>query len=211
MPPSQDSTSVFGLFVKSVLTVLVGYALGAAYLVSLPVEEVAVIPKDEDFKPGVMYFIKGQTSGSAWTAKRGKLLAPGEEVFLREADVNHWARSLKTPELDEEALASLVSSVPVFNIQDNRVEATSKSTLMALGFKTEVLVHAEGRFAAGASPVFIPRDLSIGSWRLPVGLKDVVWKRLCALYPLDDTSRELWSNVAGASVEDDQLHLTTKS
>jgi len=192
------------------MAIAVGYALGAAYLISLPVEEVTAIPKDEDFEPGVKYIIKGNSSGSSWTSKRSQLLVPDSEVLLREADVNHWARGFKTPEVEEDAIAALVSSRPVFNIQDGRIEGTSKSTLTALGLKTEVLVHVEGRFTEGASPVFVPRELSIGSWELPMGLKDVVWKRLCALYPLDDTSQELWSNVAGASVEGEELRLVTK-
>jgi|GEM_PF-2539199 len=192
------------------LAALAGYAMGAAYLVTLPVEEVVTMPKKEEIKPGTVYLIKGQTFNSAWPSKQSRLAEAGQEVLLKEADVNYWARGLKTPKMDEDAIASIVTGSPVFNIEKGHLYATSKSKIKALQYKGEVLVHIEGAFAAGEPPKFLPKELMIGSWRLPFGLRDLIWSRISRLYTVDDASKALWENVTKASVEGDQLKIATK-
>jgi hypothetical protein len=89
--------TIYEVTLGLLLSLLLGAALAIAFLIFKPAEVVAEQPKEDDIKPGTVYYVAGTVdAGKAkqWMRKRQLLLdgAPGEIAFT-EDDLNVWFMS----------------------------------------------------------------------------------------------------------------------
>jgi hypothetical protein len=155
------------------LSLLLGMALAAAYLVTKPVETVREMPKEPI--PGQIYLVEGSkdgTKGRQWKAKQLQLIA-GTSVNLTEDELNTAVAVLNAPKAkpagakEEETAAEaekLALGALNFRIRGGEMQVAVPVTLNVLGLGTTVMVHARVDLRRTATSLFShPR----GCWSGP--------------------------------------------
>lgn len=201
------------------LSLLLGVALAAAYLVTKPVETVREMPKEPI--PGQIYLVEGSkdgTKGRQWKAKQLQLIA-GTSVNLTEDELNTAVAVLNAPKAkpagakEEETAAEaekLALGALNFRIRGGEMQVAVPVTLNVLGLGTTVMVHATGGFEKdGDQFVFTPSRLLVGSCqvqRLPA-VSAFILGKVRAAQALPAELDAAWRSLANVTIDGAQLQL----
>jgi hypothetical protein len=170
--------SVFEVLFGAVLSVVLGAAIAAVYLLFKPVETVRALPKEPD--PTMVYFVEGNRDvmkARAWVRKRQQLAesVPGEVVFTEE-ELNAWAGEIGKPDPKDVAAGGaqqpqvgndFVMFKPKalnFRIADGALQAAVPGTVEFSGIPIPFVAQARGKFALrDGAWLFVPEELHLGS------------------------------------------------
>lgn len=218
------------------LALLLGMSLAAASLITDPVRELTVAPREGQIETGKVYFLKGRDSGRSpvWTsaleAVRG---GAAGVVSVDETELNLWARTRLAPPPatrpagEEEAppaprfLVRRVERLPTpnFRLEGNRLNiGVSLPSPFSIGGDGTVIYQVQGSFAQtddeqkGSPPFGILRS-NFG--QLPVGFLSPVaetWllAQVLSLYAESEAFRELealWPRLELAEIVEGRLNL----
>ncbi len=220
----------FEISLGVVLSIVLGVALAAVYLVLKPVEVVKELPKEPVI--GAVYFVQGAIDSNKsrqWMRKRQMLSEGGTaDIIFSEEELNAWIASVvpqaaskaksKTATPDPAAVTKpepagpfLLLDRPNFRIRDNVLQLGLPATLNAFGVSLPLVLQTRGHFAQGANGyVFVADELYVGSLptqRVP-GLKDLIVQRMLVSVEIPDDLRTAWSKLSLVAVEGDGLHLS---
>jgi hypothetical protein len=175
----------------AVLSAVLGVLLGAALLVFKPAETVKELPKQEDRKRGVVYYVEGATGGNARQADaKRKAFVAGQTVTVTEAELNALASAAAGPatppppakapdkkgdkkgaekgKADDSAAPAaegfITPGTPNFRIRDGVVQIGAPVTVSVFGMGQKVTMQARGGFKKdGDVFVYDPSELYLGS------------------------------------------------
>jgi hypothetical protein len=222
--------SLFEVTLGAVLSILLGAALAALFLILKPVVVAPELPKEEERVAGAVYFLQGRTDatrGKQWQAKRQRLAegTPGEVAFTEE-ELNAWLAAdapkpatapkkaapapkpgAKAPE--PEVPEELVTAEPLnVRIRDGVFQVGLPASLNVVVTSLPVVVQARGGFEkSGESWSFRPSELYVGSLplhRIP-GVSEFAVRKFMRSGPFPE---DTWKSVADLKVEDKQLKIT---
>ncbi len=196
----------------AVLSLILGVALGAAYLVLKPVETVRELPKEP--VADMVYFISGSRDASRARQAEAKQAAflRGGSVVLSEDELN----VLVAPGAEAKPAApaggsTLTPGVPNFRIRDSVMQVAGPVRLSVLGLEDEIVVQARGVFEKRNDVfVFSPTEIYVGSCpvqRLP-GVQGLLFGRVLAAVVAPAELVAAWRRVSDAAVEGSTLRLT---
>ncbi len=197
------------------LSVLLGGALAAAYLITKPVQTVRELPKEP--VPGVVYHFEGSRDSSRGRTWQNKLqqLAVGRPITLIEDELNAAAAALQPPAAKkgaEEGKKPMFSAgLANFRIREGEMQVAVPLTLNSFDLGLSTLVQAQGVFERdGEAYVFAPSSLRIGSCqveRLPF-VASFVRNRIREAFVAPDAVEAAWGRLSAVRLEGSQLHLT---
>jgi hypothetical protein len=198
---------ILGIF----LSVLIGAALAALWMINKPVDIVRELPKEP--VAGKVYYVEGSnisTKGRQWLRKR-QLFVEGTSVTLIEDELNAAVASLApTGDKKPEAAGMVQPGSLNFRIADGRLQIGTPVQVNVAGFQSKVQVSVSGDFERdGDKFVFVPRKFYVGSCpieRLPV-LPGMMLDRLFASIVLPDDLSGAWGRLAAVTIEGPQLQL----
>jgi hypothetical protein len=220
----QKGPSSTEVALGAVLSVILGVAVGAAYMVSRPVSKVTSIPKDAP--ASAIYYIEGsRDSGrsSSVEAKR-KAFVGGESITVAEGELNALIGSVSAPEAPKPSgkpgdkgpppppASQKALDVGTLNarIRGGKIQFGDTVTLNLFGASFSVIVQASGTFARhGSSFEFDPETFYVGGCpmqRIPI-VKDIAMKKLLFAQAVPDDLSAAWSKLADVSIEGSALHL----
>lgn len=196
------------------LSLGLGVALAAVYLLMKPVQTVRELPKEEDRPAGQVYYVEGSkdgTKGRTWMRKR-QLLLEGQtaEIPLVEDELNAWVAEGAKPAA--EGPPALIAPASVnFRIRGGDFQVGVPSTVNLVGYSQPVIFQIRGGFERdGDRFVFEPREFYAGSLavgRLPF-LQGFILNRLVAAKPPPEDVVGAWSRLSNVVVEGDTLRLS---
>lgn len=196
------------------LSVVLGIALAAAFLIFKPVSIVKELPKEP--APGTIYFIEGSRNSSVArqaTAKQQAFLQGGS-VALTEAELNSLlGASPARPAAGEAAGESgLAPEALNFRIRDGVLQVGVPVRMRMMGLEQRIVVQARGGFEKrGEVFVFEPDEFYLGSCplqRLPV-IEGVLMKRIVAAANVPEDVAAAWRNLTDATIDGSTLQLTS--
>jgi hypothetical protein len=206
----------------AILGFLLGLVLACVYLVFKPVQTVKEMPKAEDQKTGVVYYIPGNTGNARdWSAKQQTLIRGGQ-VILTEGELNTWATaSLNKAPAPAGGKAGgapaadsgfLNASGVNFRVADSKLHVNAKVTLNYFGMKTDVQMQSKGDLAkSGNMYVYAPEEVYLGSCPLhklpPAG--SMLVNALVGAQKVPDDVRAAWAKVSEADVDGAVVKVTT--
>jgi len=199
------------------LSLLLGGALAAVYLVTKPVQTVRELPKEP--VPGVVYHFEGSrdsTKGRFWKAKQQQLMA-GRSITLTEDELNTAAAGLKSPppkkgaDEAEPKKEMLSAGPPNFRISEGVLQVAMPVTNNTYDLGLSALVQAQGTFVkSGDRHVFVPAALLVGSCRvekLPF-IADFVLGKIHAALDVPAELATVWGTLSEVKIDGAQLQLT---
>ena len=189
---------------------LVGCAIGASYLITLPVKEVSELPDTID--PQVRYVLKGRTAGGdSWKFKASELQGGKEEVTFLETELNRWANSFSTNFPEEKPGFYIEPKKPLFRLEGETLLVSARAESALGAWQKTLTLSLEGDFIPGGDSLQIdPKKLYLGSLRIPSPVKEFVWKEISSSYVVDDELQSLWYSIESAAISESQLILTAK-
>lgn len=229
--------SWFEVIFGALLSIVLGIALAAVYLVAKPVAVVKELPAAEAQTKGTIYLLEGShdaTKGRQWKAKHQQFMA-GHSVMLSEDELNAAMVALTSPAPTKPAPgkkgevakkpepakkegpttadamhADVGAGVPNFRIRNGEMQIAVPVAVNALSLNLSVMVQARGGFAKqGEHFVFTPSTLLIGS--LPVDripvLAGLVMEKFYAGQPFPTDIVTVWGKLRQVSVDGAQLKL----
>lgn len=214
-----------------VLSLILGVALGAVLLMIRPATVVKEMPKPEDQKAGVVYYVEGtRESGKARQApaKRAAFVK-GQTVTVDENELNSLVpppakppappAPPKAPVKGSQSAPAAPAAPPGsaaamglanFRIHDGQVQMAVPVTLDAIGLDQRVTVLGQGTFAKeGDKFVFVPAGLYVGSCPvhlIPI-LSNYVRDHLLVPQPVPEDIAAAWGKLANVTVEGNELTL----
>jgi hypothetical protein len=217
--------STFEVVLGAILGFILGIFLACVYLVFKPVQTVKEMPKPEERKTGVVYYLPGNTSGGSardWAAKQQTFIRGGQ-VILTEAELNTWAtaslnKAPATPPGGKAGAAPadqggmLTASGVNFRVADSKLHVNAKVTLNYFGVKKDVQMQSKGDLArSGNTFVYAPEEVYLGSCPLhklpPSG--SMLVSALFKAQRVPDDVRAAWAKVAEADVDGALVKVTT--
>lgn len=203
---------VFGAF----LSLILGGALAAVYLITKPVETTRELPKEP--VPRLVYHLEGSkesSKGRFWKVKQDQLLA-SRSITLIEDELNTAVAGLKTPPKKgaEEAQLkpeSLSAGAPNFRIREGVLQVALPVTLNTYNLGLSALVQAKGTFQkSGDRHVFVPDILLVGSCRvekIPY-IAGLVLGKIHSALNVPDELATAWGTLSEVKIDGAQLQLT---
>ncbi len=196
----------------AILSLLLGVALAAVFLVLKPVETVREMPKEPN--PDVVYFLEGtrDSNRSRQATAKQRTFVEGGTVVLNEDELNVLASPATPPKkADVDPEQMLTAGSPNFRIREGVMQIGVPVRVSVAGIDRRVIVQARGGFEKrGDVFVFSPDELYVGSCplqRLPV-VSGLVMKTFLAGANVPEELAAAWRNVAEVKVEDSSLQLT---
>jgi hypothetical protein len=215
--------SWFEVGLGALLSVVLGVALGVAYLVFKPVPDVKEIPKDAP--SGTIYYIAGSRdfsrSSEGDAARRS--FAAGESVSVDEGELNmllsHFGKAVapaasqsakpgdKAPAADEK----MIDVGPLnARLHDGKIQFADRVSFNVFGITGSAIVQARGYIEKGGSVyMFEPETLSVGGCpleRFPI-VRGWVMRKLLFPNPLPEDVAAAWPKLVGVSIEGSTLKL----
>lgn len=202
----------------AILSLLLGGALAAVYLITKPVQTVRELPREP--VPGVVYYLEGSRDSSVrgrnWQSKQQQLLA-GRPIALIEDELNTAIAGLRSappkkgaeePEAKKEMLSA---GTPNLRIHDGVLQVAVPVSLNTFDLGLSALVQARGTFEkSGDRHVFVPAALLVGSCRvekLPF-IADLVLGKIHAALNVPEDLATAWGKLAEVKIDGAQLQLT---
>ena len=216
---AQKGPSWFEVGLGAALSVVLGIVLGAAYLVTKPVQTVKEIPKDAP--SGVTYYIEGvrDFNKSVVIEEKRKSLAAGEAIAVDEGELNAFVGSLAKPSSSAKpgdkgapsADAKLMETGTLnIRIRGGRIQFAVPVSYNVLSVTGTVIIQASGEFVrSGSTFEFVPDTFSAGSCplvRLPI-LKEYVLRRFLFAMPVPEDIASAWSKLSDVTIEGPTLRL----
>ena len=217
---SQKGPSNVEIALAALLSVILGVALGAAYLVTRPVLKVKEVPKDP--ASGTTYYIEGvrDSDKASDTAAKRKAFSGGESVDVAEGELNVFLGSLDKPDgappakPNNKAPAADAKMVDVSSLNgrlhEGKIQLSDTVTFNAMGVSDTVIVQATGVFEKhGPTYEFVPDVFYIGGCpvqRLPV-IRDWLLHKLLFSQPVPQDVADAWLKLSGVTIEGSTLRL----
>jgi hypothetical protein len=218
----QKGPSWFEVGLGAFLSILLGLALGAAYLVSKPVAKVAAIPKDAP--AGAVYYLEGETefNKSADVAALRKSFVDGESVSVTEGELNALIGDLFPSATPAAPDASKPADKPPADqklitpgllnarIRDGKVQFANPIGYNILGITGTIVVQASGTFSRhGSTFAFDPEVFYVGGCPMQrlLFLRGWVQGKLLFAQQVPDDLAAAWSKLADVSVDGSTLRL----
>ncbi len=206
----------------AILSVALGVVLGAAYMVTKPVNKVSSIPKDAP--SGAVYYIEGSKDMSREYMEKRKSFVDGESIDVQEGELNAALGSLPKPSTPAPAPSKPGDKAPPpaadakmidatgFNvrIRDSKIQFGDSVTISVYGVSATVIVQATGTFEKGNSGFeFVPDSIYVGGCPVQTLLFVRSWilKKLLFTQPVPDDVAAAWSKLVGVSIEGPKLRL----
>ncbi|HYD85633.1 MAG TPA: hypothetical protein VEA63_16310 [Opitutus sp.] len=200
----------------ALLSLLLGVALAAAFLVFKPVTIARELPAEP--KEGVVYYLEGSRN-----AAKARLGAGKEQVFLQggtielsEDELNAWAgenapaATQPAPSGNASGGPAVASSAPNFRIRDGVLQIAVPVDIKVLGLNQRVILQARGGFEKdGETWMFEPSELLVGSCplqRVPF-VQGLVMKRVVAAVNMPDEVLTAWRGLSNVVVDGSTLRL----
>jgi hypothetical protein len=202
------------------LSVVLGVALGAAYLVFKPVIKAKDIPKDAP--SGAVYYLEGARdfTKSADADAARKTFADGGSVSVDEGELNMLlGESGKT---DSDASKAPAKGAPAPNdkmldmsslncrIRDGKIQFADTVSFNVFGITGSVIVQSTGEFdKEGSEFEFVPDTLDVGGCplhRFPF-IRGIILKKLLFAQPVPDDIAAAWSKLINVTIDGSTLHL----
>jgi hypothetical protein len=212
--------SWFEVGLGAFLSIILGTALGAAYLVFKPVSKVTAIPKDAT--SGAVYYIEGVHDYSKDTAQddiRKSFLA-GETVTVSEGMLNGFLGDLGKPSTPPTTDTSKQPAAPPpkpidtsalnARMHDGKIQFADTVTINVLGVSLSVIVQETGTFSKhGSAFGFDPETFYVGGCPMQrfLFLRDYVQNKLLFTQPPPDDLAAAWSKLVDVSVDSSGLVL----
>jgi hypothetical protein len=195
------------------LSIVLGTALGAAYLILKPVSKVTAIPKDAP--SGAIYYIEGQHDFSNASASEDlrKSFVAGETVTVPEGILNGFLSDLGKPATAAADPSGKPAAAPppkLFDtsalnarMYDGKIQFADTVTVNVLGVSMSVIVQETGTFSKhGATFGFDPDTFYVGGCPMQrfLFLRDYVQNKLLFAQPVPADLAAAWSKLTDVSV-----------
>jgi hypothetical protein len=210
--PAARRTSWTEVILGAVLSLLLGAVLAAAFLVLQPVATRKAPPKEDEAKPGEVWFIAGtrDTARAREAAAKTQAFLSGASVVLNEDEVNAIVASGARP-ADAPAGRTAAAGEPNFRIRDGRLQIGVPLTFSVLGFERTVIAQVRGGFVqTGTGFALSPDEFYLGGCplhRLPL-VSGLLFSRAVASAPIPPEVAQAWSRLSDVAVEGATLRLT---
>lgn len=211
------------VFIGAFLSLLIGVALGAAYLVLKPAVGLRTPLKEEERKAGTIYYMEGSRDGNKGRGSelKRKQFAQGASVTVNEDDINLAVPQQKAPaapaaapkagEKLEAPTATAVVAAPNFRIREGVVQLATPIKVNVMGVDSTIVILSKGTFVKKDEVwAFEPQSISAGSCsldRLPV-VKTLVYDKFIGSYPVPEDIATSWRKLVAVHVEGSELKLT---
>ncbi len=210
--------------ISALLSVILGAAVGAAYMVSRPVLKVTAIPKDA--AANAVFYIEGSRTfgSSSGIADKRKAFIGGESVSVEEGELNTFIGSISQPETPKPKAPKPGEKAPPApanerlvdagtlnaRIRDGKIQFGDTVTFNVYGFSASVIVQATGTFSKhGSTFEFDPETFYVGgcpAQRL-LFVRAYLMKKLLFSQPAPDDLAAAWSKLSDVSIEGSTLRL----
>lgn len=219
----QRGPTWFEVGLGAFLSVILGVALGAAYLVSRPVQKVTAIPKDA--AASALFYIEGSRSAgrSSDVAEKRKAFVGGESVTVEEGELNSLIGSISQPETPKAkapkpgekappAASERMIDAGTLNarIKGGTIQFGDTVTFNVYGFSAAVIVQATGSFAKrGSGFEFDPETFYVGGCPVQrlLFVRGYLLRKLLFTQPAPDDLAAAWSKLSDVSIEGSTLRL----
>jgi hypothetical protein len=206
--------SWFEVGLGAFLSIVLGTALGAAYLVFKPVSKVTAIPKDAP--SGAIYYIEGQHDFSNASASEDlrKSFVAGETVTVPEGILNGFLGDLGKPATaaaDPSAKPAAAPPPKPFDtsalnarMHDGKIQFADTVTVNVLGVSMSVIVQETGTFSKhGSTFAFDPETFYVGGCPMQrfLFLRDYVQNKLLFAQPVPADLAAAWSKLVDVSID----------
>ncbi len=216
---AQKGPSWLEVGLGAALSVVLGVALGAVYLITKPVQTVKEIPKDAP--ADAVYYIEGvrDFNKSVVIEEKRKSLAAGETIAVEEGEANAFIGSLskpsspsakpgdKAPPADAKLLDPGTLNI---RIRGGKIQFAVPVAYNILTLTGSVIVQASGEFVrSGSSFEFVPERITAGGCplvRLPI-LKDYIVRKFLFAMPVPEDIAAAWPKLADVTIEGSTLRL----
>lgn len=202
------------VIIGAVLSLVLGIALAAAYLVFKPVAVVKALPKEP--AADTVYFIEGShdSSKARQAGQKQRELMQGRSVVLTEDEIN----AILTPAAPAAAKPAapaaqmITPDAPNVRVRDGVFQVGLPVRIAAFGWLDQkVMLQARGTFVrSGDTFVFEPNEFYVGSCpvqRLPA-VQSMIFKRVVAAVPAD--LHDAWGKLTDVTVEGSTLKLAVQ-
>jgi len=194
------------------LSIVLGTALSAAYLILKPVSKVTTIPKDPP--SGAVYYIEGQhdySNASASDDLRKSFLA-GETVTVSEGVLNGFLGDLGKPPAATDSSGKPGAAPPPkpfdtstlnARMSDGKIQLADTVTVNVLGVSMSVIVQETGTISKhGSTFGFDPEAFYVGGCPMQrfLFLRDYVQNKLLFAQPVPADIAAAWSKLVDVSV-----------
>jgi hypothetical protein len=216
----QKGPSWFEVGLGAFLSIVLGVALGAAYLVNKPVVKVTSLPKDP--AAGTIYYIEGARDFNKDTEidEAKKTFLAGGSVSVTEGELNEYLGAAGKPASSGDsakpadkaaAPAGLITPGPLnARIKDGKIQFASTVTFTALTVSIPVIVQATGTFSKhGSTFSFDPETFYVGGCPMQrfLFLRDWAQSKLLFAQPIPDDLAAAWSKLVDVSIDSSGLQL----
>jgi hypothetical protein len=214
---AQKGPSWIEVGLGAALSVVLGIALGALYLVSRPVQTVKDIPKDAP--SGAVYYLEGVRDFNKATVidEKRKSFCSGESVLVEEGELNALIGSVTKPAArpgDKGAPAGdqkmLTPGTLNVRIRGGKFQVADPVAYNIYGFTGTVIVQATGTFTRrGDGFAFDPETILVGgcpAQHLPI-VGDLILRKFLYILPVPEDIAAAWPKLTGVAVEGSALRL----
>jgi hypothetical protein len=207
----------------AVLSVVLGAALAAVYLVLKPVTKAKELPKEP--AAGMVYYLEGSldTSKARQAITKQNSFAQGRSVTVTEDELNALVAPAPPPPAPKgkapaaapapaaPPAAGVAFGPPNFRIRKGELQIAVPMHVGVAGLDLNVTVQARGGFARqGESFVFAPNEVYVGSCpahRFPLMVGYVMKKMLAASAPPEGVTAS-WDKLSNVTLDGSTLQLT---
>ena len=218
---AQKGPSWFEVLFGALLSVALGAVLGAAYLITKPVQTVKEIPKDAP--TGAVYYLEGARdfNKSMVIEEKRKELSAGQSVAVEEGELNAFIGSLSKPSGPAASKPADKNAPPAdqkmieagtlnIRIRGGKIQFATPVNYNIYGFTGAIIVQATGTFVKdGPGFVFKPESSYAGG--LPLAriliVKDIIFGKFLFALPVPEDIRSAWSKASDVSIEGSTLKL----
>lgn len=207
----------------AILSLLLGIALGAAWLVMKPVVIAKEMPKEP--VPGTVYYVeglRGDMAAAQQALSKRNAFIEGQSITLVEQEVNAVAQALVpsapaaqpeekggTPQAKGEE--TIAAGTPNVRIRDGVVQVGVPVTFNLLGIRRNLIAQARGGFERqGDIFAYEPSEIYLGSCpvqRLPF-LAGYIERKLSQAVRVPEDIAASWRKLSDVSAEGRELKLT---
>ena len=212
--------SLLEVVLGAALSVILGVALGAAYLVFKPVQSVKSVPKDAP--SGAVYYIQGARdfNNAREVAEKRKVLVAGGSVGVDEGELNTFLDSANSPDSGGAPAKGAKAPPPSpkafevgalnARIHTGRIQFSDTVKFNVFGVTGSVVVQADGDFKkSGSVFAFDPDVIYVGGCPVQrlLFFRDWILSKLLFAQPVPDDIAAAWSKLSDVTIDGSTLRL----
>jgi hypothetical protein len=201
------------VLLSAVLSLVLGVALAAGYLVFKPVSVVDQVPAADKREEGMIYYVQGAkgSGGGGQLLRKQQLFLEGRSIVLNESELNTWMASSNSASKKPADPKAPAANELNFHLDRGVLQIGLPYTVDLLGLSGAVIIQAQGAFAKeGDEFVYEPSTIYIGSLpaqRIPI-LLTLLKKKIYSAQQLPDDLAAAWKKLANVSIDGNHLRLT---